>query len=334
MEVQSATSVRIHTYGDLDSIAVDQIPIHDLEETQILIRVECAPINVSDLMQALGHYSRDPLPHALGKEGSGTVIKSGSHPYAQSLVGKRVSFAAGVEGFGTYSDYIVTSAFLAFPLKDSVTFEQAASLIVNPMTVALMVERLKEGNHTSVVINAAASALGKMLIRWCKLLNITTVNLVRRQEQADILASIGAEHVFNTSDEGWKDAAKALTTQHGTKIGFDAIAGSSTQDMLDLLVEEGVVHVYGGLSGQPAQAGPMSLIGGDKTVRGLWLTKWLRVLSNEKKAEIGSQVQDLIGDVLKTDYHSEVNLDSVKDALKQYSDKKTDSKFLVRPRRA
>eukprot|EP00358_Blepharisma_japonicum_P001906 CAMPEP_0202954566 /NCGR_PEP_ID=MMETSP1395-20130829/50918_1 /ASSEMBLY_ACC=CAM_ASM_000871 /TAXON_ID=5961 /ORGANISM="Blepharisma japonicum, Strain Stock R1072" /LENGTH=167 /DNA_ID=CAMNT_0049670179 /DNA_START=390 /DNA_END=893 /DNA_ORIENTATION=+ len=167
------------------------------------------------------------------------------------------------------------------------------------MTVAYMIEKLKEGNHTSVIINAAASALGRMLIRWCKLLSITTVNLVRRQEQADILASIGAEHVFNTSDDGWKDAVKAVTSQLGslasigaehvfntsddgwkdavkavtsqlgTKIGFDAIAGSSTQDMLDLLANEGVVHVYGGLSGQPVQASPMSLIGGDKTVKGL-----------------------------------------------------------------
>jgi len=154
-------------------------------------------------------------------------------------------------------------------LRDSVTFEQGASLIVNPMTVAYMIEKLKEGNHTSVIINAAASALGRMLIRWCKLLSITTVNLVRRQEQADILASIGAEHVFNTSDDGWKDAVKTVTSQLGTKIGFDAIAGSSTQDMLDLLANEGVVHVYGGLSGQPVQASPMSLIGGDKTVKGL-----------------------------------------------------------------
>ncbi|CAG9328584.1 unnamed protein product [Blepharisma stoltei] len=332
MEVQSAASVRIHAYGDFDSIVVDQVPIPELQDTQVLIRVECAPINVSDLAQALGGYQRKNIPFTLGNEGSGTVVKSGSHAYAQSLVGKRVSFIA--DSYGTYAEYSIASAFSVFPLKDTVTFEQGASLIVNPMTVAYMVDKLKEGNHTSVVIDAAASALGKMLIRWCKLLNITAVNLVRRQEQVDILASIGAEHIFNTSDDGWKDAAKAVTSQLGTKIGFDAIAGSATQDMLDLLAEEGVVYVYGGLSGQPAQASPMSLIGGDKTVKGLWLVNWLKVLSPERKVEVGYEIQDLIGDVLKTDYHTEVGLDGVKDAFKQYSAKKTDSKFLIRSRRA
>ncbi|CAG9316398.1 unnamed protein product [Blepharisma stoltei] len=333
MEADTITGIRVHAYEDLDSLTVDQAPIPELEDTQILVRVEYAPINIIDLMQALGHYRRQPLPHFIGNEGSGTVIKSGAHPYAQSLVGKRVSFEASVQGFGAYADYLVTSAFNAFPLKDSVTFEQAASLIINPMTVALMVEKLKEGNHKSVIINAAASAIGKMLIRWCKLLNITTINLVRRQEQADILISIGAEHVFNTSNDGWKDTVKALTTQLGTKIGFDAIAGSATQDMIDLLNEGGVLYAYGILSGQPAQFMPPSLAG-DKSIKGLFLAPWLRSLTVEKRVEVGYQVQDLIGYALKTDYVAEVTLDGVKDALKQYADKKTDSKFLVRTRRS
>ncbi|CAG9316399.1 unnamed protein product [Blepharisma stoltei] len=333
MEIQSATCVRIHSYGDLDSIIVEQVPIPELEDTQILVRIECAPINVSDLSRAFGHYNRQSLPHMLGIEGSGTVVKSGSHPYAQSLLGKRVSFDSTVLGFGTYSDYSVVSAFNAFPLRDSVTFEQAASLIINPMTVALMVEKLKKRNYTSVVLNAAASALGKMLIRWCKLLNIKTVGLVRRQEQVDILSSIGADYVFNTSDEGWQDAAKALTTQLGTKIGFDAICGSATQEMLDLLEDKGVLYIYGGLSGQLIQVSPLSFVVGDKAIKGVFLHAWINNMPIEKKAEFGYQIQDLIGDALKTDYQSEVTLDGVKDALKQYAGKKTDSKFLVRPKR-
>ncbi|CAG9316400.1 unnamed protein product [Blepharisma stoltei] len=333
MEAQSIRGVRVHAYNDLDSITIDQVPIPDLKDDQILVRIEYAPINIIDLMQALGYYNRQPLPHFFGKEGSGTVVKTGNHPYARFLLGKRVSVDSNVPGFGTYADYLVAYASDAYPLRDSVTFEQAASLIVNPMTVAYMVEKLKQGNHTSALINAAASGIGKMLIKWCKLLNITTVNFVRRQDQADILASIGAEHIFNTSNDGWKESAKALTTQLGTKIGFDAISGSATQDMLDLLENDGIAYIYGALSGEPAHVSPMSLIGGDKTVKGLLLTTWLARMTNEKRVEVGYQIQDLIGSALKTDYISEVTIGEVKDALKQYAAKKTDSKFVVKIRR-
>lgn len=273
MAITSTKAAVLHQYGDIDSITIEDVPIPELQETQILIQMEAAPINVSDLMAVKGHYTQAPTPWILGFEGSGTVVSAGSHPYAQSLIGKRVSTGVTVPGFGTWSEYLLTTAFSVFPLKDDVTFEEGASLIVNPMTVAYFVDKLKTGNHTSLVQNAAASQLGRQLIRWAKLLDITTVNLVRRQEQVDTLRALGAEHVFNTSEEGWKTAAQALTSQLGTSIAFDAIAGLDTQHISDLIKEEGTVYVYGGLSGQPVHISPMSLIGGDKTIKGLWLTK-------------------------------------------------------------
>ncbi|CAG9316391.1 unnamed protein product [Blepharisma stoltei] len=334
MEINSITGAVIHKLGDLDSIVIEQVPVPHLEDSQILVRMECAPINVSDILKAMGNYSTTQPNCILGIEGSGTVVKSGIDEYSQSLVAKRVAVTASVPRFGTFADYLVTSAFSAFPLKDHITFEQGASLVINPVTVAYMVKKIKEGNHTSVIINAAASALGKMLIRWCDLLNVATINLVRRQEQVDTLAGIGAKHIFNTSVPGWKEEAQSLTNQLGTKIGFDAIAGSATEDMLQLLTEKGVVYVYGVLSGQPAEGNPMTLAGGDKSIKGLMYGRMFKGLSIEQKLEIGNEIQDLIGDALKTDYQSEVALDDAKDALKQYAAKKTDSKYLVRVRRS
>jgi len=92
------------------------------------------------------------------------------------------------------------------------------------------------------------------------------------------------------------------------------------------------VHVYGGLSGKPCSVNPGTLFSGDKTLKGLWLTRWLAKSSPEQKHEVGNQVQDLIADVLKTDYSTEITLEGIKEALISYQTKKTDSKFLVRPR--
>ncbi|CAG9315532.1 unnamed protein product [Blepharisma stoltei] len=334
MATQATTAVVIHELGNLDSISVEQVLLPSLEENQVLIQIECAPINPIDLMLATGHHGIPPPPKILGFEGSGTVIRSGSHPYAQSLVGKRVAALSPLQGgFGALSEYLVTSAFTVVVLRDSVTFEQGASLLINPLTVAIMIERLKEGRQTSAVFNAAASSLAKMAIRWCQSLNISPICLVKRQEQVDLLASLGVQHVFNTSKDGWKDEAKAVTSQLGTKIGFDCISGTETQDMINLLLDGGTVHVYGSLSGQEPQISSFSLISGDKSIRGLTWGTWFFRLPADKKSEVENEVQDLIGSILKTDFHAEITLDGVKDAIKQYSTKKTDSKFLVRVRK-
>ena len=54
-------------------------------------------------------------------------------------------------------------------------------MIVNPMTVAIMIDHIKSGNHQSVFINAAASALGKMLVRWCIHIGVKPICFVRRE---------------------------------------------------------------------------------------------------------------------------------------------------------
>jgi len=171
-----------------------------------------------------------------------------------------------------------------------------------------------------------------MLIRWCKVLGVKTISLVRRQEQVDALTEIGGDYVFNTSEANWKNAVRAVTRELGTTIAFDAVAGDDTQDLFDVLIDESTVYTYGGLSGKPCSVSPGTLFSGDKTLKGLWLTRWLTKSPAEKKLEVANQVQDLIADVLKTDYSTEMTLDRIKEALHSYQEKKTDSKILIRPR--
>eukprot|EP00358_Blepharisma_japonicum_P004457 CAMPEP_0202950910 /NCGR_PEP_ID=MMETSP1395-20130829/26925_1 /ASSEMBLY_ACC=CAM_ASM_000871 /TAXON_ID=5961 /ORGANISM="Blepharisma japonicum, Strain Stock R1072" /LENGTH=168 /DNA_ID=CAMNT_0049656651 /DNA_START=362 /DNA_END=865 /DNA_ORIENTATION=+ len=168
------------------------------------------------------------------------------------------------------------------------------------MTVAVIIEKIKEGNHTSVIFDAAASALAKMVIRWCIFLNITPICLVRRQDQVDLLASLGAQHIFDTSKPGWKEEAKTLTSQLETKIGFDCISGTEAQTLLDLLSEGGTLYLYGNLSGHDASINPLSVIDGDKIIRGVTWASWFFHLSPEKRAQVENEVQDLIGSILKT----------------------------------
>ena len=323
---ETFTAIRISKPGDYSTITVEQLPFPELKPGEVLVKVEYSTINPSDLAKAAGRYPVGPPPFTLGSEGSGTVVKSGGGEVADSLLNKHVA----VGGVGTWAEYIVVHSLSVFPLLDSVPLEQAASLIVNPMSVALIIEKVQQDRHPAIIQNAAASALGKMLIKWGKILNIPTINLVRRQEQVDTLKAIGAEHVFNTSEEGWKQSAKELASSLGATIAIDYIAGTSTTDIADLLNDGGIVYNFGGLSGEPCKIGMGQLLMHNIRLEGLWLSPWLISKTHEERVQTGFTVQNLLEQVFKTDYAKEVTLSQIKEALHDYSKNATNNKYLIR----
>lgn len=85
-----------------------------------------------------------------------------------------------------------------------------------------MVKTMHAENHTGIVHTAAASQLGQMLVKICKQDEIPLVNIVRREEQVDLLKSIGAEFVVNSSADTYeKDLVDAMSAS-GATIAFDA----------------------------------------------------------------------------------------------------------------
>ncbi|KAF0682576.1 Aste57867_25308 [Aphanomyces stellatus] len=102
---------------------------------QVLVKVECSPINPSNLSILKGEYSdssKSPLPSLLGTEASGTVVASGGGFFAWTMLGKRV----GVFGNeGMWAEYVCVNALSCVSLPDDVSFEGGASCFVNPLTV-------------------------------------------------------------------------------------------------------------------------------------------------------------------------------------------------------
>jgi len=129
------------------------------------------------------------------------------------LNGKRVSVIANPDSIGAWAEYHVFDAKSCIPLDDKLSFEQGACAFVNPLTVCAFIELLKDGKHKACVSSAAASQLGRMLIKNCKDEGIKTINLVRREEQKKELLDLGADYVINTSDKDFEDQLKKLAKE-------------------------------------------------------------------------------------------------------------------------
>ncbi|WP_396898036.1 zinc-binding dehydrogenase [Mycolicibacterium sp.] len=235
-----------------------ELSLHDVEvpapgPDDVVVRVEAAPINPSDLgllipaaadMSAAtvagtperpvvtaplrdgalaGLAARVGKSLPVGNEGAGTVVAAGSSAAAQALRGKMV----GIAGGAMYAQYRVVNAAACLVLPDGATAKQGASSFVNPLTALGMLETMRREGHSALVHTAAASNLGQMLVKACLADGVPLVNIVRKAEQEEILRNLGATYVCNSASPSFEaDLVEALKATSAT-LAFDATGGGT-----------------------------------------------------------------------------------------------------------
>ena len=252
MSMQTSKEIRstVTSDGTVEvSIVNAAMPVPS--ENEVLIKVEAAPINPSDLallisfaadLDSIEFSGEDEAPKttikirpglmaalkgrvdqplSAGNEGAGIVVGAGEK--ATALIGKTV----GVAGGSMYSQYRCAPASSCLVMDEGITSTEAASSFVNPLTALAFVETMKMENHAALVNTAAASNLGQMLVKICKDDGIPLVNIVRKSEQVKILKDLGAEYICDTSQSDFmKDLVEALIST-GATLGFDATGGGN-----------------------------------------------------------------------------------------------------------
>ena len=235
--------------GELELSLVD-VPTPEPGPDEVVVRIEAAPINPSDLgllvgaadlstLQASGTKARPVItakvPEAgmramagrldeslpIGNEGAGTVVKTGSSEAAKALMGRTVAAIGGA----MYSQYRCLKISECLPLPTGTTAAEGASCFVNPLTSLGMTETMRREGHTALVHTAAASNLGQMLNKICLKDGIPLVNIVRSAAQAEILRGIGATYIVDSTSPTFMDELIAALVETGATIAFDAIGG-------------------------------------------------------------------------------------------------------------
>ncbi len=230
------------------SLARMPVPIPGPDE--VVIRIEAAPINPSDLglllgaadmstaamsgsgaetrvtanvppagMRAMAGRVDQDLP--VGNEGAGVVVAAGTSTAAQALIGKTVAAFGGA----MYAQFRAVRAADCLVLPPGATAADGASCFVNPLTALGMVSTMRLEGHTALVHTAAASNLGQMLGKICRADGVGLVNIVRSQAQADLLHAQGAAHVVDSTSASFMDDLIDALVATGATLAFDAIGG-------------------------------------------------------------------------------------------------------------
>lgn len=324
-------AVILKNFNPTDNLFVDDIQVPSLRSGDVLVRIGAAPINPSDLVFLRNQYGiKKPLPVVPGFEGAGTVVDARG-ALARALLGLRVACHAPENGDGTWAEYMVCRASACIPLLTTVTIEEGASLIVNPLTALALMDIVKKGAHKTFIQTAGAGALGKMLARLARREGIEVLNIVRRREQVELLKTLRCPYVLDCRQEGFEDQLKVLCQRLKVRLALDAVGGELTAPIARAMIKGSRVIVYGALSGDSCAISPASLIFEGKSVEGFWLTEWLKHRSIGRILWMAFQAQRLLKQELRTDVQARFPLDKIHEAIGLYKEKRSDGKVLLVP---
>ena len=344
-------------------------------ENEVLIRIEATPINPSDHGVMFGWASmagatstgsgadtvlsapvseqgmavmkaRTGQSLAVGNEGAGTVVATGSSELAKSLDGKVVAAMGG----GMYGQYRCVDASVCLPLLDGHTAKDGASSFVNPLTALCMIETMNLEGHTALVHTAAASNLGQMLNRICLDGGVDLVNIVRKNAQATLLREMGAKYVCNRSKDSFMADLTDAIHATGATLAFDATGGGTLASTILSAMEAAAartpgaysiygsvkhkqVYLYGGLDTSPTTL--HRGYGMAWGVGGWLLPNFLARVGQEVATRLRTRVATEMKTTFASHYTNEISLAEALDAdiVAQYNSKSTGKKFLVCPQK-
>jgi NADPH2:quinone reductase len=211
-----------------------------------------------------------------------------------------------------------------------------------------MVETMRLEGHTALVHTAAASNLGQMLQKICVNDGVPLVNIVRKPAQVELLKSIGAEYVCDSSQPTFMEDLVAALVATGATLAFDATGGGKLVSQILTAMEiaqsktasefsrygsttHKQAYIYGGLDRTPTQ-----LTRGYGMAWGLggWLlTPFLQKIGPEESEKLRQRVADEVKTTFASSYVREVSLTEALelDSIAVYGKQATGEKYLINP---
>jgi NADPH:quinone reductase len=338
---------------------------------EVVIRVEAAPINPSDLGMLLGPADVSTLqsggtparptvtasvpqfrlagvagrldqPLLVGNEGAGTVVDAGAD--AQGWIGRRVA----TRTLGMYAQYRIAKVADCLLLKDGTTAKQGASAFINPLTALGMIETMHREGHTALVHTAAASSLGQMLNRLCLADGIALVNIVRTSQQVALLRGIGAKYVLDSTNPAFAAELTNAVAETGATLAFDAIGGGTLAATILSCMESAAgrkatsynrygssihkqVYIYGSLDIGPTE---INRNFGVAWGVGGWLVTWfLQKIGPHETQRLRERISAELTTTFATHYTAQISLPETlsPQVVTTYNKRATGEKYLIAP---
>jgi NADPH2:quinone reductase len=241
---------------------IDKLQLQDVADPEptageVLLRVSFAALNPADRYLAQGEYpAKPPMPHILGRDGSGTIVRTGSGVQGHAVGQKRAILRGdmGVSRWGTFAELVTVPAESLIEIPEGWTEEQAGSASLVYITAYQALTQWEDLPAQSVVlISGASGGVGVASTQLGAAMGHTVIGLSRGSEKHATLKSLGASLVLDPANPGWRKELAAFLGKRKVDLAIDSVGGTLFPNLIATLGDRGRVSVVGRLAGEVPQ---------------------------------------------------------------------------------
>jgi NADPH2:quinone reductase len=259
-------AIRVNELGGADKLTLEEVAKPTPAADEILIKTAAAGINYADTMMRSGNYLTKPdLPFTLGYEAAGTIEETGAD-VKNLQKGQRV---LATTSSGGYAEYATAKANQVIPIPDELGFGESTALLVQGLTALGLLNETKAGE--TILIHAAAGGVGTLLVQLAKHKGLKVIGTASSEQKLQTVASLGADHAINYSEDDWTDEVLKATDGKGVDWLIEMVGGDIVAKNLKVLANHGTMWIYGSASGEDFNVSVLSLMAKNHIIRGYWL---------------------------------------------------------------
>ncbi len=249
----SSRVYRVHRHGGPEELRLEMLDAGAPGPAEVRLRIEAIGLNRSEAAFRAGAYPVTPkFPTLIGYEGVGVIEALG--PGVENFaLGQRVcvlpNFRLGE--YGIYGERAIVPARSLIAPPPGLSTVEAASIWMQYFTALAIIEvaHATVGDH--VIIRAASSSVGLAAIQLANWAGAVPIAATRTSAKSAALKQQGAQHVVATDEVDLVAEVQRITGGKGARIIFDPVGGPDVDKLAQAAAEEGIVFIYGGLSGKP-----------------------------------------------------------------------------------
>lgn len=255
-------AVVMNETGDVDVLALTELPDPVPGPGQVLVQIAVAGINFMDIGVRRGMaWNELPNPKILGVEGAGRVLALGAGVEGFSI-GQRVAW---VYAPGSYAKKIAIAASSLVPIPDGIDDKTAAAVMMQGLTASHFATDFYATQPGDIAfVHAAAGGLGLLLTQIIKLRGGRVIGRVSSADKVAAARAAGADHVIVDAEGKFVEEAKSLSGGEGVHVVFDGSGPSTFQGSMDVLRRSGTFCWYGPVLGGP---GPLDIMSLPKSIK-------------------------------------------------------------------
>jgi NADPH2:quinone reductase len=283
-------AIRIHETGGPDILRWEAVDLGEPGPGEVRLRQTAIGVNFTDIYNRSGLY-KNALPVILGFEAAGVVEALG--PDVEGLrPGDRVAYSG--PPIGAYAEARLYAADRLVPLPNWISDEIAAAMLLRGMTVEYLLHRtypVKKGE--TIVIHAAAGALGIIMVQWAKFIGARVIATVGSADKTAIAEANGADYVLLTSDPAWPATVRDLTDGVGVPVVYDSVGKDTFEGSLDCLALRGLLASFGSASG-PVPPFPLSALNDRGSLYVTRASLWHYIHTRKELMESAASLFDMV----------------------------------------